>query len=208
MVGGAGTHLHETHSHETNSHAHETHSHEIVPARAPVRVGVGKYVTINYTLRTNGAIRHIRSAVWGDEPLEYLHGDKQLLPALQRALEGKAEGERFVVILPPEDAYGPRDKALQQRVAAEEFGGVDQVEAGMCFLAHSEDGQRVENVMISEVNEESGFVIVDTNHPLAGMTLEFEVTVVAIRDAPSTAGCGTPQELGIGHLVESLGKKT
>ena len=171
---------------------HETHSHEHVPAhaRAPARVVIGKYVTINYTLRTNGAIRHIRSAVWGDEPLEYQHGSGRLLPALERALEGKVEGERFVAILPPEDAYGQRDKALQQRVPAEEFGGVDQIEAGMCFLAQSEDGKRVENAMITEVNEENGFVIVDTNHPLAGMTLEFEVTVVAVRDAPSTGGCG------------------
>jgi len=200
MVEGAATR-------SLESHSHETHSHELVrgPVGARARVGAGKYVTINYTLRTNGAIRHIRSAVWGDEPLEYLHGGGRLLPALEleylhgggrllpaleRALEGKAEGERFVVTLPPADAYGERDKALQQRVAAEEFGGVEQVEAGMCFLAHSEDGQRVENVMITEVNEENGYVIVDTNHPLAGMTLEFDVTVVAVREAPATGGCG------------------
>jgi FKBP-type peptidyl-prolyl cis-trans isomerase SlyD len=44
--------------------------------------------------------------------------------------------------------------------------------------------------MVTEVDEENGFVLVDTNHPLAGMTLEFEVCVVAIRDAPTTAGCG------------------
>jgi FKBP-type peptidyl-prolyl cis-trans isomerase SlyD len=173
------------------------------------RVSAGKYVTINYTLRTNGAIRHIRSKVWGDEPLEYLHGGGRLLPALERAIEGKKEGDRFVTTLPPEEAYGQRDKALQQRVPAEHFGGVDQIEAGMCFLAQSEDGRRVENVMITEVNEENDFVVVDTNHPLAGMTLEFEVTVVAVRDAPSTAGCGTSQEgPGIGHLVDGLGAKT
>jgi len=176
------------------SHSHNSHAHEIVRARAPrapARVGAGKYVTINYTLRTNGTIRHIRSAVWGDEPLEYLHGSGRLLPALERAIEGKTEGEHFVVTLPPADAYGERDKALQQRVSAEEFGGVDQVEAGMCFLAQTEDGSRTENVMITEVNEENGFVVVDTNHPLAGMTLEFEVTVVTVRDAPTTGGCGT-----------------
>jgi FKBP-type peptidyl-prolyl cis-trans isomerase SlyD len=175
-----------------------THSHEIVPAHVsaparvsePARVGVGKYVTINYTLRTNGAIRHMRTSIWGDEPLQYLHGSGRLLPALERALEGKVEAERFMVTLPPEEAYGARDKALQQRVPAETFGGVDQVEPGMCFLARSEDGHRVENVMVTEVDEENGFVLVDTNHPLAGMTLEFEVCVVAIRDAPTTAGCG------------------
>ena len=164
-------------------------------------------MTINYTLRTNGAIRHIRSAVWGDEPLQYQHGSGRLLPALERALEGLAEGDRIVVTLPPEEAYGERDKALQQRVPAETFGGVDQIEAGMCFLAHSEDGHRVENVMITEVNEENGFVVVDTNHPLAGMTLEFEVCIVSIRDAPATAGCGTAQGPGISHMVEALGTK-
>jgi len=196
MVAGAATQSLESHSLNSNghdTHSHESHSHEIVrgPVRAPARVGAGKHVTINYTLRTNGAIRHIRSAVWGDEPLEYVHGGGRLLPALERALEGKGEGDHFVVTLPPEDAYGERDKALQQRVSADEFGGVDQVEAGMCFLAHSEDGRRVENVMITEVNEDTGYVVVDTNHPLAGMTLEFDVTVVAVRDAPTASGCGS-----------------
>jgi FKBP-type peptidyl-prolyl cis-trans isomerase SlyD len=184
-----------------------THLHELLRAKviAPVRVGVGKHVTINYTLRTNGAIRHIRSAIWGDEPLEYLHGSGRLLPALERALEGKVEGDRIVVTLPPEEAYGERDKALQQRVPVETFGGADQVEAGMCFLAHSEEGHRVENVMITEVDEQNGFVVVDTNHPLAGMTLEFEVCVVAIHDAPATAGRGKGP--GIGHLVDGLETK-
>jgi FKBP-type peptidyl-prolyl cis-trans isomerase SlyD len=196
MVVRAATHSNgaATHSPEVATHSHEaaTHSHVHVPAHvsAPARIAIGKYVTINYTLRTNGAIRHIRSAVWGDEPLEYLHGGGRLLPALERALEGKAEGDRVTATLPPEEAYGERDKGLQQRVPAEHFGGVDQVEAGMCFLAQSEDGSRTENAMVTEVNEDSGFVVVDTNHPLAGMTLEFDVTVVSVRDAPSTGGCG------------------
>jgi FKBP-type peptidyl-prolyl cis-trans isomerase SlyD len=197
MVVRAATHSPEavTQSHDSAAHSHEhehEHEHELAPARvrAPARVGAGKYVTINYTLRTNGAIRHIRSAVWGDEPLQYLHGSGRLLPALERALEDREEGERLVVTLPPEDAYGERDKALQQRVPAETFGGVDQVEAGMCFIAQSEDGHRMENVIVTEVDEENGFVLVDTNHPLAGMTLEFDVTVVAVRDAPVAAACG------------------
>jgi FKBP-type peptidyl-prolyl cis-trans isomerase SlyD len=191
MVARTATHPHDLALELAHEHAHElSHEHAPAPVRTPARVAVGKYVTVNYTLRTNGAIRHIRSAVWGDQPLEYLHGSGRLLPALERALEGKAEGERIVVNLPPEDAYGQRDKALQQRVPAEQFGGVDQVEAGMCFLAQSEDGRRTENVMITEVNEENGFVVVDTNHPLAGMTLEFEVTVVAVSDGPTTGGCG------------------
>ena len=116
-----------------------THEHDRVWSRARrnsarrQRVSAGNYVTI--TLRTNGAIRHIRSAVWGDEPLAYQHGSGKLLPALERALEGKVEGERFESRRPPEEAYGERDKALQQRVPVETFGGVDQkIEAGMCFF--------------------------------------------------------------------------
>ena len=87
------------HEHE---HEHD-HEHEPAPAQfgAPARVSAGKYVTINYTLRTNGAIRHIRSAVWGDEPLAYQQGSGRLLPALERLLDGKGEGDRFVVNLPP-----------------------------------------------------------------------------------------------------------
>ena len=57
---------------------------------------------------------------------------------------------------------------------------------GFGFIAPA-DGKVV---MVTEVDEENGFVLVDTNHPLAGMTLEFEVSVVAVRDAPATAGCG------------------
>jgi FKBP-type peptidyl-prolyl cis-trans isomerase SlyD len=183
----------------THDHDHD-HDHEPAPAHlgAPERVSVGKYVTINYTLRTNGAIRHIRSAVWGDEPLEYQHGSGRLLPALERALEGKAAGERFEVTLPPEEAYGERDKALQQRVPAETFGGVDQIEPGMCFLAHSDDERRVENVVVTEVDEDNGYVVVDTNHPLAGMTLEFEGSIVAVRDTPAPAGHVDPTIASMG----------
>ncbi len=179
----------------TDPHEHEhDHDHEFAPRQfgIPAQVSAGRYVTFNYTLRTNGTIRHIRSAVWGDEPLEYQHGSGRLLPGLERALEGRVEGERFVVTLPPEDAYGERDKGLQQRVPIETFGGVDQIEAGMVFLAHGDGDRRVENVIVTDVDEDNGFVVVDTNHPLAGMALEFEICVVSVRDTPAAAGGGPP----------------
>ena len=213
MVGAPATHSHDhdhdhdhdhehEHEHEhDHEHEHEhDHEHELAPEQfgVPTQVSAGKYVTINYTLRTNGTIRHIRSAVWGDEPLAYQHGSGQLLPGLERALEGRAVGERFVVILPPGDAYGERDKALQQRVPIETFGGVEQIEAGMCFLAHSDDDRRVENVIVTDVDEDNGFVVVDTNHPLAGMALELEVCVVSVRDTPAIAGSPDPVMAGMG----------
>lgn len=154
-----------------------------MPSPDTPRVGSGKRVTIDYTLRTNGVIRRLRSTQWGDEPLEYLHGGGRLLPALEHALEDRVPGERFVVTLSPAQAYGERDHALQQRVPAWHLEGLGRVEAGMCLRACSEDGRHMENVFIAEVDEAGGSVLIDTNHPLAGMTLEFEVTVLDVRDA-------------------------
>ena len=173
---------------------------------APLRVGKGKRVGISYTLRTNGEIRHIRSSDWGDKPLEYVHGDGRLLAALERGLEGKLPGDSCVVTIPPEEAYGERERALQQQVPASMFGGVDRVEEGMCFIARSEDDQHFENVMITQIDKEQGIVLVDTNHPLAGMTLEFTVKIVSVCDAnadgtsPAEGGPGT--ENLIHNLIE------
>ncbi len=150
----------------------------------PTRIGPGTQVAINYILRTNGTIRHIRTNAWGDEPLEFVHGEGRLLPALERALEGKVVGDQITVTLPPEEAYGARDPDLQQRVPAAMFEGIENLDSGMCLVARSEDGRHVENVMITEIDQEQGTVLVDTNHPLAGMTLEFEISVVAVRHAP------------------------
>jgi hypothetical protein len=63
-------------------------------------------------------------------------------------------------------------------------------QAGLVFENEETEGE-VEAEEATEVDEENGFVLVDTNHPLAGMTLEFEVCVVSIRDTPATAGCGS-----------------
>lgn len=173
---------------------------------APLRVGKGKRVAISYTLRTNGEIRHLRSTDWGDKPLEYVHGDGRLLAALERGLEGALPDERRVVTIPPEEAYGERERALQQQVPASMFGGVDRVEEGMCFIGRSEDDQHFENVMITQIDKEQGVVLVDTNHPLAGMTLEYTVKIVSVRDAdadgirPADSGSGT--ENIIHNLIE------
>ncbi len=148
-----------------------------------MRVAKGRVVAINYTLRTNGVVRHVRSALWGDRPLEYLHGAGNIIPGLEQALEGRMAGDRFSVTVPPAEAYGQRDRALQQKVPAALFGGADQVEPGMRFQARGEDGKHVETLTITELDPEEQTVTVDANHPLAGMTLEFDVKVEGVREA-------------------------
>ena len=142
-------------------------------------------VAIDYTL-TDDAGTVIDSSR-GSEPLAYLHGVGQIIPGLERALEGKAAGDAFQVNIAPADGYGERDDQLQQVVNREMFEG-HAVEVGMQFLAHMAGAQHVFTV----VGVEGDDVTVDGNHPLAGMALNFDVTVVSVRAA-------TAEELTHGH---------
>lgn len=135
-------------------------------------------MTISYTLKTNGVVRPVRS-----KPLEYLHGSGRLIAGLEKALEGKTPGDRFSTVVPPAEAYGERDRALQQKVPTALFGSAARLKPGMRFQAWSEDGKHIETLIVTEVNEEEQAVVLDANHPLAGMTLEFEVEVISVRDA-------------------------
>lgn len=148
-------------------------------------VDAGRVVAITYTLSVNGVVRHVRSTLWGDEPLEYLHGAGNIIPGLERALEGRLAGDCLRVSVPPSQAYGERDRALQHRVPADLFGGLDGLEPGMRFVAMGEDGGPAETLLLTDIEAEEQMVILDANHPLAGMTLDFEVAIVAVRDATS-----------------------
>lgn len=145
-----------------------------------MRVAKGKVVAISYTLRTNGVIRYITP---DNKPMEYLHGTGNIIPGLEKALEGKTDCDQFSISVPPEEGYGERDEALQQKVSAAIFKGVKQIEAGMQFQAQSEDKKHFETVTIVDVDEEEQTVTLDANHPLAGQALEFDVTVHSVRDA-------------------------
>ncbi|MDX1609894.1 MAG: peptidylprolyl isomerase [Halofilum sp. (in: g-proteobacteria)] len=125
----------------------------------------------------------------GREPLTYLHGAGNIIPGLESALEGQNPGDSVSVTVEPAEAYGDRDERLIQQVPMEAFEGVDQVEPGMRFQATDEQGQgRV--VTVTEVKDDQ--VTVDANHPLAGQSLNFEVSVVDVRAA-------TPEEIDHGH---------
>ncbi len=124
-----------------------------------------------------------------DTPLDYLHGHNNLITGLEAELEGKKAGDNFSVTLAPQDAYGEHNDALVQRVPAEVFQGVEQIEVGMRFLADTDQGQVP--VEVTEVDGDE--VVVDGNHMLAGQTLTFDVEVIATREA-------TAEETEHGHL--------
>nr|WP_321459523.1 peptidylprolyl isomerase [uncultured Vibrio sp.] len=129
-----------------------------------------------------------------EAPLDYLHGHNNLITGLEKELEGKVAGDKFSATVAPEDAYGEHNDALVQRVPAEVFQGVDQIEVGMRFLADTDQGPIP--VEVTEVDGEE--VVVDGNHMLAGQTLTFEVEVVATREA-------TAEEIEHGHIHQGGG---
>jgi len=144
-------------------------------------------VSIHYKL-TDGSGNEIDSSS-GGEPLAYLHGADNIVPGLERELAGKSIGDRVQVTVAPEDGYGPVQEELVQTLEREVFQGVDEIEAGMQFEAKSPDGHS-QVVTVKAVSDDG--VTVDANHPLAGVTLNFDVTVESIREA-------TEEELTHGH---------
>ena len=145
-------------------------------------------VSIHYTL-TNEAGDTIDSSA-GAEPLAYLHGAANIIPGLEDALVGKAVGDKLNVTVAPADGYGEHIAELVQEVPAEMFQGVDKVQVGMEFHAESNTGQPIA-VTVTKV--EDGKVTIDANHPLAGVTLTFDVEVVEVREASA-------EELEHGHV--------
>ncbi|GGW65196.1 FKBP-type peptidyl-prolyl cis-trans isomerase [Alishewanella tabrizica] len=146
-----------------------------------------KVVAIHYTV-TDTTGNQLDSSS-GGEPLVFLFGHGALIPGLEQALLGKQAGETFSSQIAAADAYGERHDQLVQAVPKSMFEGMD-VAVGMRFRASGPDG-REQPVIIIDVTEEE--VVVDGNHPLAGIELRFDVEVVLVRDA-------TAEELAHGHV--------
>jgi len=125
----------------------------------------------------------------GTEPLVYLHGYENIIPGLEKALEGKAIGDSFKVIVPAGDAYGLWDENLVVAVPRSSFNGVEGLEEGLEIEARFPEGSQV--VKVLKVTEDE--VTVDGNHPMAGMDLNFDIVIRDIRDA-------TKEELACGHV--------
>ncbi|WP_061798871.1 peptidylprolyl isomerase [Serratia ficaria] len=152
-----------------------------------MKVAKDLVVSLAYQVRTEDGVLVDESPV--SAPLDYLHGYGSLIAGLEKALEGHEAGDRFDVNVGANDAYGNYDENLVQRVPKDVFMGVDELQVGMRFLADTDQGPVP--VEITEVDGDH--VVVDGNHMLAGQNLNFNVEVVAIREA-------TAEELAHGHV--------
>ena len=147
-----------------------------------------KVVTIHYKVVDSESGDLIDSSE-NKQPMVYLHGAQNIIPGLEKALEGKQIGAELDVRVTPEEAYGPRRDEQVQQVPRDAFKEMEKVEPGMAVTAQTEQGPV--NLIVTEVSEAT--VTVDANHPLAGKTLDFSVKVESVRDA-------SEEELQHGHV--------
>lgn len=142
-----------------------------------MNVTKNRVVSLSYTLTDpQGAVLDSSEDTG---PLSYLHGNDNIISGLEKALEGRPEGDAFKVTVPAAEAYGARDESLVVNVPRARFQGVTTIEPGMQFEAETAEGSRL--VTVTAVSPE--MVTVDANHALAGMDLTFDVSIVAVRAA-------------------------
>jgi len=148
-----------------------------------MQITSGKVVSLDYTL-TDDSGKTLDSSV-GGEPLAYIHGNDQIVFGLEKALNGKKVGDAFKVKIEPAEGYGVRDDAKVTTISRSKVQGVPNLKEGIQLQA----GQQV--VTVTKIAGDD--VTIDGNHPLAGETLNFDVTVRDVRAA-------TGEEIAHGHV--------
>lgn len=152
-----------------------------------MQIANDKVVSIHYTLTNDDG--DILDSSQGQEPLAYLHGFGNIIPGLENALTGRVSGDRLTVSVSPAEGYGEHDKNMVQSVPKSALQGVDEIVPGMQFQAESPEGIQ----LVTVVDVDGDEVILDGNHPMAGLTLNFDVEITDVRDA-------THEELQHGHV--------
>lgn len=131
----------------------------------------------NYTLRSHSG--EVLDASEANQPLPFLEGAGQILPALEKQVLLMAEGDKKKISLTAEEAYGPQRDNLIMDVDAKEFAHIPDLEEGAYLQLDLKDQIKV--VRVTKMTPEK--VTIDGNHPLAGQALEFDIEIVLIREA-------------------------
>lgn len=144
-------------------------------------------VTLHYTLKDNDGNLIDQS---DDGSFLYLHGAMNIIPGLENALTGKAAGDELSVKIAPEDGYGEKDPSRIQEVPKNMFQDVDEIQVGVQFHAQTPSG---EALVVTVIEVRDDVVVIDGNHALAGVELNFDVKVVNVREA-------SEEEIAHGHV--------
>ncbi len=146
-------------------------------------------IALDYTLRLDDG--EVVDSSAGDEPIRFIQGRGHILPGLERAIAGMAVGEQKAIVLDPEAGYGFYDEEAFQVLPREEFPAEIDLVVGSEVELYDEEDDLAIPAFIAEIDDDE--VVLDLNHPLAGETLYFDVTVKEIRPA-------TREELDHDHV--------
>jgi FKBP-type peptidyl-prolyl cis-trans isomerase SlyD len=139
-----------------------------------------KHVVLDYELRADDGDLLDASEAEGGEPIQYVHGYGMLVPGLEAALAGLRAGDERDIVVPAEAGYGEYDEDLVLEIERSEFPEPAAVAVGDEFVAESPEGEEIPMTVV-EVKDDA--VVVDANHPLAGLTLRYSVKVRDVREA-------------------------
>ncbi len=141
-----------------------------------MQVAENKYVFIDYKLTVDGEV-----VDESDEgaPLGFVSGSGQIVPGLDKAIQGKSVGDTVDVTFPAEEGYGDVQDELFQELPKKNFPDDLDIEVGMMFQAQTPHG--LMTFRVAEVKGEN--IVADLNHPLAGKELSFRVKITEVRDA-------------------------
>ena len=155
---------------------------------ANMKVGKDKVVLMHYTLKNDAG--DVIDSSDGADPLPFLQGHGNIIPGLESALEGSKVGDKLDVSIKPVEGYGLRMKDAIQEIPSSALKGVDEVKVGMQLQSQDQDGNAF---LVNVTKIEDDKITVDANHPLAGQTLHFSVSIESIRKAAA-------EELSHGHV--------
>ncbi len=151
-----------------------------------MNIGPESVVLFHYTLR-NGAGEELETSR-GGEPSAYLHGADNIIAGLEKAMEGKTTGDTFTAELAAADAYGEPEADRQQRVPVKHLIYKGKLKPGMTVSLNTSRGQ----VPVTVIKAGRHSADIDTNHPLAGQDLAFDIEIMDVRAA-------TQEEVAHGH---------
>ena len=176
--------------------SHALHPARAVPSRqvaaraaraSAKKIEKDRVVRFHYTVSEVGQ-EPLESSKEGGQPLAILVGHGNIIPGLEKAMDGREAGESFSVDVPAAEAYGERREGLVQRVPKKHFGP-QKLAPGQQVVLNTNFGPRavtVQKVGLSVVD-------VDLNHPMAGKDLHFDIEIVEVREAD-------PVEIEHGHV--------
>jgi len=151
-----------------------------------MKVGNRKVVGIEYTLKNNQG--EVLDSNKGEELLHYIQGLGNIVPGLEKAMEGKSIGDTFEVEIKAAEGYGLHDPNLIRRIPRGKMKSLADVKVGAMLQSRGPEGEQI--FTVTEVTDTE--VQLDGNHPMAGQDLFFAIRVAEIRDA-------TEEEVSHGH---------